>query len=154
VGERASLECSRLLLCAVGATRQRPENDGSRCTRRLLALALAIACSGCASHPGTWSFSLSRDVYPTTSARTDSGARDRHREHLADYQPAAPEMAAIVFVIAALPLLIDVAILPVTGVHDLLLPILPESEDGDGHGDDQHFPPPPPPPPIRLASRS
>lgn len=108
----------------------------------MLALTLALSCSGCCSDGEVWSFGFSRELYADASAHR-SPPQDQHRDNLAGRQAMPVEFGAVIVVLFAAPLLADVVILPVTGVHDVLQPILPPKSD-DAAGGPLRPPAPPP----------
>ena len=89
----------------------------------LLSLIVALVFASCAGE--TWSFPLSRQAYPDLFGRsTDSLPRAGYRcppSALPEtWGGGSGEGAAIVLAaIIVAPVAIDIAILPITGVHDL-----------------------------------
>ena len=111
----------------------------------VLALTLALSCSGCCSDGDVWSFGLTREFYGDASSHR-STPQDQHRDNLAGRQTMPSEFGAVILVLFAAPLLVDVVFLPVAGVHDVMQPILPaKSYDAD----DTPLRPLPPPPRAR-----
>lgn len=129
----------------------RDQIDGRRrpAATLVLALAHAFACPGCCSDGEVWSFGLSRELYADAGSRSSSPP-DRHRENLAGRQALPPEIGGVIFVLFAAPLLVDVALLPVTGLHDIMLPILPSPSEDDVEETPLR---PPYPPPRRHPAR-
>jgi hypothetical protein len=122
--------------------------------RHVLSLATLAVLGGaaCCSHPDVWSFSLTREFYSGDSGGTAAPDRDQHREYLSGSTSLPPEIGGLVLVIFAAPVVIDVAILPVTGVHDVLLPVLHpfhrSKEDDEPDGPMRPPLPPPRPQPV------
>lgn len=81
--------------------------------RTALLLALLVLTPACAARRGKWSFPCSYHVY--RSLDRERVARDWSRVT----PSGGPQALAVMAVLLALPIAIDLAILPVTGVHDL-----------------------------------
>ena len=114
---------------------------------RALTLLCAGACVGCVSGDDAWTFGLSREIYPALSDSVSRDGGSSHEEYPSGRQGMAEEIGAVFLFIAAIPLIADLVMLPVTAPHDLLWPLL--SPD-DGERDREPIRPAPPPP--RLGS--
>ncbi len=92
----------------------------SRLARALtLALTLLFTCvvAGCVSAQDAWSFRLSRDFYPEVNKTVTRGGADLHQENLGGRSAIPAEIGVIVVGVIAIPIIVDVVVLPVTGVH-------------------------------------
>jgi hypothetical protein len=117
-------------------------------TARSIACVLLSLCAstGCASNEDTWSFAVSREVYPDLAEQFADDDRSEHEEYLSGRRAVPDLFGAIALVFVGIPVIIDVVLLPVTAVHDVVLPLLPERDD------DEPEPLRPAPPPPRSSS--
>jgi len=87
-------------------------------------LCFALAAAGCISAEDAWSFRFSREIYTDVGKSGSGGGVDRNREYLGERTEFGSDAGAVVLIFVAIPAIIDVVILPVTGAHDLLVPVV------------------------------
>jgi hypothetical protein len=121
---------------------------GAHTLRIACALLLLTSTAGCASPEDRWSFALSRQVYPGLGEMEGHGQGDTSWD--SDGTENQIGQSVLLLPIVMLPLVADLLMLPVTGVHDLLLPVLPSPSESE----EENGPLRPTPPPPRPASKA
>jgi len=94
--------------------------SGSRASRAKLGrsagwvLCLALASSSCATNNGNWSFGISQSAY-------EGSFWTATPVHAGHYGRSGQSEATGYLVLLALPIVIDIIILPITIIHDVLV---------------------------------